>query len=188
MSATNVPDPSQIQDSVTLAEQVTLTRFDSDYYPIQLGEHVLGGGFYATRFYHDLRQTSGLVYSVDDSFSADRTRATYEVSYGCDPQNVSKARAMIERDVRTMQTDLVTPAELQQAKALWIRQIWLQESSEDAVGGTLLARANIGLPLDESFRATARYRDITSEEIRTAFKKWIRPESFVQVVQGPPPQ
>ena len=56
------------------------------------------------------------------------------------------------------------------------------------MAGTLLARANIGLPLDESFRATARYREITAEEIRTAFKKWIRPESFVQVVQGPPAQ
>jgi len=41
----------------------------------------------------------------------------------------------------------VTPAELQQAKALLLRQIPLGESSEDSVGGLLLARAQIGLPL-----------------------------------------
>jgi zinc protease len=167
---------------------VPITRFDPDYYALQLGEHVLGGGFYATRFYHDLRQVSGYVYSVDDSLSADRTRATYEVSYGSDPQNVSKARALVERDLRAMQTDLVTPAELGQAKALLVRQFWLRESSEDSVAGTLLARAGIGLPLDESMRGTSRYLAISAEEIRAAFQKWIRPGDFVQVVQGPPPQ
>jgi zinc protease len=187
-SMTAVPDPSQVQDSVTLAQQVQLTRFDPDYYALQLGEHVLGGGFYATRFYHDLRQVAGYVYTVDDSFIADRTRATYTVSYGSDPQNVGKARALIERDLKTMQTDLVTPAELRQARALLIRQIWLRESSENAVAQTLLGRAEIGLPLNESVRGTTRYLAITAEEIRAAFKKWVRPNAFVQVVQGPPTQ
>lgn len=184
-SATIVPDSSQVQMSVTLAQQVALTRFDPDYYALQLGEHVLGGGFYATRFYRDLRQVTGYVYAVDDSLVADRTRATYSVSYGSDPENVPKARALIERDLRTMQTELVTPAELGQAKALLIRQIWLRESSENAVGQTLLGRAEIGLPLDESVRGTTHYLAVTAEEIRAAFRKWIRPDAFVQVVQGP---
>ncbi len=64
-SAANVADPQQVQDAVTLAEQLELNRFDPDYYPLQLGNHVLGGGFYATRLYHDLRQVAGYVYTVD---------------------------------------------------------------------------------------------------------------------------
>ncbi|PYU24218.1 MAG: peptidase M16, partial [Acidobacteria bacterium] len=48
-SAENVPDPTQLQDSVNLSETIPITRFDPDYYPLQLGNHVLGGGFYATR-------------------------------------------------------------------------------------------------------------------------------------------
>jgi zinc protease len=47
--AANVPDPSELQDSVNLSEMVAITRFDPDYYPLQLGNHVLGGGFYTTR-------------------------------------------------------------------------------------------------------------------------------------------
>jgi DNA-binding MarR family transcriptional regulator len=42
-----------------------------------------------------------------------------------------------------MQADKVTPAELQQAKALLLRQLILRESSEDAVAGGLLGRAQI---------------------------------------------
>ncbi|MFZ0759497.1 MAG: insulinase family protein, partial [Candidatus Sulfotelmatobacter sp.] len=35
-STVNVPDPERVQDSVVLAEQLNLNRFDPDYYPLQL--------------------------------------------------------------------------------------------------------------------------------------------------------
>ena len=67
----------QAQDSVELAQQVLVNRFHPDYYALQLGDHVLGGGFYATRLYRDLRQKAGYVYNVDNALSATETRATY---------------------------------------------------------------------------------------------------------------
>jgi zinc protease len=180
-----VADPQAVQASVTLAQEVGLTRFDQDYYAIQVGNNVLGGGFYATRLYHDLRQVAGLVYTVDNSFVAGKTRSVYTVTFGSDPPNVSKARDLVIRDLRAMQTETVSPAELHQAKALLLRQMALQQSSEDAIAGVLLARAQIGLPLDESRRMGQRYYDMTAEEVRAAFARWIRPQDFVQVVRGP---
>jgi zinc protease len=61
-----------------------------------------------------------------------------------------------------MQKENVTPAELQQAKALLLRQIPLAESSEDGLAGGLLARIQIGLPLDEPIRAAKLYLSMTS--------------------------
>jgi zinc protease len=184
----NVSDPEAIQDTVTLAEQLGLNRFDPDYYPLQLGNHVLGGGFYATRLYHDLRQVSGYVYTVDVSLGASETRASYSINYGCNPENVSKARALIQRDLQQMRTEDVSPGELHQAKALLLRQIPLSESSEDAVAEGLLRRADIGLPLDEPVRAAKRYYELNADEVKNAFAKHIRPEDLVQVVRGPAPQ
>src|ERR1019366_459875 len=186
-TAANVPDPSELQDSVNLSEMVGLTRFDPDYYPLQLANHVLGGGFYATRLYHDLRQVNGYVYDVDVRVNAGKTRTTYTVTYACDPKNVSKARELIQRDLISMQKENVTPAELQQAKALLLRQIPLAESSEDGVAGGLLARAQIGLPLDEPLRAAKQYFSMSADQVRAAFAKWIRPDRFVQIVRGPAP-
>ncbi len=180
-----VVDPQAVQASVALAQEVGLTRFDPDYYAIQVGNNVLGGGFYATRLYHDLRQVAGLVYNVDDSFVAGKTRSVYTVTFGSDPPNVPKARDLIVRDLRAMQMENVSPAELHQAKALLLRQMALQQSSEEAIAGLLLARAQIGLPLDESRRMGQRYYDITADEVRAAFAKWIRPQDFVRVVRGP---
>ena len=183
-----VPDPTRIQDEVVLAEEIGINRFSPDYYPLQVANHVLGGGFYATRLYHDLRQVTGYVYNVNDSLSASRTRATYSVTYACDPQNVAKARALIERDLTAMQKEDVTPAELQQAKALLLRQIPLGEASESEVAEAARARALLDLPLDEPVRAAKRYYAMTAAEVRAAFAKWIRVSDFVQVVRGPEPK
>jgi zinc protease len=49
-ATTAVPNARRVQDEVTLAETLGLNRFNSDYYALELGNHVLGGGFYATRF------------------------------------------------------------------------------------------------------------------------------------------
>jgi len=187
-SAVNVADAEQVQDSVELSEQLNINRFDPDYYPMQLGTHVLGGGFYATRLYHDLRQVAGYVYSVDVGLSASKSRATYSVSYGCDPENVSKARALIERDLNQMRTEAVSAAELHQAKALLLRQIPLSESSEEAVAGGMLARAQIGLPLDEPLRAANRYVQLNAEDVKAAFARHLRVDDLVQVVRGPAPK
>jgi len=187
-SATNVPDPERSQDLVTLAEQLDLNRFSPDYYPLELGNHVLGGGFYATRLYHDLRQVNGYVYNVGVSLNASKTRATYSVDYGCDPQNVSKAKALVIRDLNQMRTEDVTPEELHQAKALLLRSIPLSESSEGALADGLLSRAEIGLPLNEPVIAAKTYMRLTADDVRKAFAKEINTGNLIQVVRGPAPQ
>jgi zinc protease len=187
-SAANVPDPQAVQDSVILAQQLNLNRFDPDYYPLQLGNHVLGGGFYATRLYHDLRQVAGYVYNVDVSMEASKTRASYTVTYGCDPQNVSKARALVQRDLDQMRTQNVSQDELHLAKAMLLRSIPLGESSEEGVAQGLLRRAVIGLPLDEPIVAAKKYFELNADQIKAAFARQLRLDDFVQVVRGPAPQ
>jgi zinc protease len=135
-----------------------------------------------------LRQKAGYVYNIDDSLSAGQTRANYSIDYGCDPKNVGKARVMVEQELYDMQKTDVTPTELQQAKALLLRQIPLAESSEDAVAGGFIARARTGLPLDEPAHAAQKYFDMTAGQVRAAFAKYISPANFVQVVRGPAPQ
>jgi len=187
-STTAVPDAARSQDSVVLAETLGLTRQDKDYYALQVGNHVLGGGFYATRLYRDLRKEAGLVYHVGSSFDIRKTRATYELDYACDPPNVSKARALAVRDVADMGKTLVDPASLTQAKGILLRDLPLRESSVRAVAHGLIRRSLEGLPLDEPTRAGQRYLHMSAKKVRAAFAKWVDPSRFVQVSRGPAPK
>ncbi len=187
-SVTTVPDKSRVQDSAMLAETLPITRFSPDYYALQLGNEVLGGGFYASRLGQDLRETTGLVYYVGSSLQAGKTRSVYSVSYGCDPPNVAKARAIITRDLEAMRTSPVPNRHLEQAKALLLRQIPLSESDVSSIAHEWIALADIGLPLDEPRIAAEHYLNLTPTQVENAFKRWIRPNDLVEVVQGPNPQ
>jgi zinc protease len=187
-STTAVADPSRVQDEVTLTETLGLTRSNPDYYALELGNHVLGGGFYATRLYQDLREKKGLVYYVSSSFDVGRTRAVYEVSYGCEPANVSTARVIIQRDLKDMQSSLVPAKQLQQAKAMLLREIPLSESSIESIAKGFLSRVRLKLPLDEPILAAHRYVELTAEQVRSAYARWVRPADLIQVTQGPTPE
>jgi zinc protease len=187
-SSNVVPDKSRVQDQVTLAETVELNRFSPEYFALELGNHVLGGGFYATRLYRDLRMNGGLVYYVASTFEFGRTRTVYSVAYSCDPPNVSKARAIVVDNLRAMQKQPVTPGELRQAKALLLREIPLSEGSVSSIANGLLSRSITGLPLDEPEIAAKHYVQLNAADVQAAFAKWVRPDDLVQIVRGPNPQ
>lgn len=182
-----VPNKSRVQDEVTLEETLGMTRSHPDYYPLQVGLHILTGAFYATRLYHDLRENNGLVYAVEAFLNIGKTRSSLGVDYGCNPQNVSKARSIIERDLADMQTNLVTPDELSQAKNLLVHQVLLSTTSTPGIALGLLHLSQMDLPLDEPVLAANKYQKITATQVRSAFSRWIRPGGFVQVTSGPEP-
>lgn len=183
-----VPDSSRIQDQVTLSETLGLVRSNPDYYALELGNHVLGGGFYSTRYYRDLRQKSGLVYYIASYFNMGQKRSTYNVRYACDPPNVSKAHDIVVKNLKAMADDPVTPEELHNAKAMLLRQIPLRESSVNSIAWGLLSRSQKDLPLNEPTLAAKRYMAMTAAQVQSAFKKWIRPDALVHITQGPAPE
>ena len=187
-AAITVPDDSRVQDVVVLAQNLNLRRTDPDYYPVQLGNALLGGGFYSTRLSIDLRKNSGLVYSVGSMLQAGRTRGAYLIEYACDPGNVSKAADLAVREVKAMQTAPATLDELVRIKAMLVRQIPLGESSVDEIAHGLVERADVGLPLDEPTVAARRYIELGAKDVQAAFAKWMRPDDMVRVTQGPPPR
>ena len=187
-SSTVVPDSSRVQDSVTLAETLGLNRSNPDYYALELGNHVLGGAFYATRLYRDLREKGGLVYYVSSNFDVGQKRSLYVVRYGCDPPNVTKAQTMVVRELKSMSTAPVTPEELQKAKALVLREIPLSESSVGSIAHGLIYRSTHDLPLDEPTLAAHKYLALTAPQIQAAYAKWLRPDDLVRVTQGPEPK
>ncbi len=181
----NVPDANRVQDKVVLAENLNITRSNTDRYALEVGNHVLGGAFYATRLYRDLRENSGLVYYVASSFNIGKHRSDYSVNFACDPPNVSKAKAIVSRDLKQMQNEEVTPKELRQAKSLLLREITLSESSINEIAGGLLHRSLKGLPLDEPTVAAKYYVSIKAKQVKDAFAKWINTDNLIQVTEGP---
>ncbi len=182
-----VPDSSATQDSVQMRQTIDVTRDDPARYALNLGNEVLGGGFYASRLYRDLRDRSGLVYTVGTRFELGKYRSTYTVSFGADPDRVPAASAIVERDLQQMQQAPVSANELRRAKGILLRQIPLGESSFERIGGELLQLATEDKPLDAMTIAGRHYLQLTAAQVQQAYAEHIRPNGFVVAVKGPAP-
>lgn len=184
----HVPDSSSVQDSVKLAQTISVTRDDLARYALNLGNQVLGGGFYASRLYRDLRDQRGLVYTVDTRFNLGKNRSTYAVSFGSDPDKVAAASALVVQDLKQMQQEPVSEEDLKRAKGILLRQIPLSESSFDEIGEQLLTLSTEGRPLDAMSIAGQHYLQLSAAEVQQAYASYIRPDGFVTAVKGPVPK
>ena len=182
-----VPDTGRIQDKVSLTETLGLTRTDPDYAALNVANTVLGGGFYASVLYHDLREINGYVYYVGTSFDVGRTRSAFSVDYGAMPGNVLKAQSLIVRDLQHLQTTPLTEDRLERAKALILGEVPIRAQSYNGVAGQLLGYASLGLPLDQNLIDARAELAVTPAQLQAAMTKWVRPEGFVRLVIGPAP-
>jgi zinc protease len=182
--ASHVPDSSNLQDTVALVESVPLPVTNPDRFNLMVGNTILGGGF-SSRLYQDLRVKTGYVYNVDSQLDWSRTRCDYSVSFGADPDKVVKARAAVAQDLKALQDQPVSDAELTRAKAQMLRRLPMQRSSVDAIAGLDLRLVDLGLPLDTPGIAAKHYYDATPAMVQAAFKAWLRPDDLSEVVKGP---
>jgi zinc protease len=185
--ATNahVPDSSSVQDTVVLAESIgNMDASNPERYFLQLGDEVLGDGF-SSRLYRDLRVKNGYVYTVSSGLSFSRTRAGYSISFGADPDKVGAAARLALKNLEDMQSQFVTDSELNIAKSSILRSLPLQQASLDSIASHYLGLMSLGLPLNQSDIAAKIYYDATAENIRDAWKKYLRPADFATVIKGP---
>jgi zinc protease len=95
---------------------------------------------------------------------------------------------MAARELTNMQNSPASADELTRVKAYLLRQMPLSEAGLDEIARAVLARTDLGLPLDEPRRAAERYIALDAGEVQAAFRKWLRPQDLVRVSMGPPPQ
>lgn len=184
----HVPIPSLRQDDVTFEQMVTARRSDPAYYPLQLGNAVLGGGAGGpelSRLFRDLRLNSGLVYFVSSQISAGRTRSRFTIRFASAPSNVPRIESIIDADIAKMQTEPVGEDELALIKASVVRRAVVAGGAVDAIGNSLLEYASGGMPLDQNRIDAQRFLATDANAVRAAFATYIKPPNFVRVVEGP---
>ena len=183
-AAEHVPDSSNLQDTVTLAETIDLPVTNPDRFNLMVGNTILGGGF-SSRLYRDLRVRTGYVYNVESQLDWTRDRSVYNVSFGADPDKVNRARAALVADIKDLQTNAIGDIELNRAKAQLLRRLPMQSASVDGLAALDLRLIDLNIPLDTPEIAAQHFYAATSESVKAAFVKYLRPDDLAQVVKGP---
>jgi len=113
----HVPVPLDVAQSSLMFGGQGLARRDPDYMAAYIVNHVLGGGTFSSRLYHEVRETRGLAYSVYSMLLPLKHTALFLASTGTRADRTAETLQVIENEIRRMARDGPTADELAKAKS-----------------------------------------------------------------------
>jgi zinc protease len=159
-------------------------RSDPDYFPLLVGNYVLGGGGFASRLAEEVRQKRGLSYSVYSYFGPGLHAGAFTLGLQTRPDQAAQA-VQVSRDVvRRFVAEGPTPAELKAAKDNLVGGFALRIDSNRKLLDNLANIAWYELPLDYLDTWTKQVEKVTAPEIKAAFARKLQPDRMVTVVVG----
>jgi zinc protease len=180
-----MPIPGKFQSEMVMGLPA-LPRNHPDYYPLRLGNLILGELGLSGRLGASIREQQGLAYHVSSDVQASIGPSPWAIRAGVNPANVDKAVESALREVERWRSDLVADEELADGKSYLVGSLPIAMESADGVARTLLDIEFYQLGLDFLERYPQIIMGITAEAIRDAVNRWIHPDRLVTVVAGPP--
>jgi zinc protease len=161
-----------------------LRRDDPDYFPLLVGNHILGGGGFTSRLMEEIRQKRGLAYSVHSHFSPLKEQGPFEVGLQTRKEQSEEALTLTRKVLSDFVAGGPTEKELVEARQNIIGSFPLRIDSNKKIIGYLAMIGFYKLPLsylDDYVKAVAK---VTVAQVKEAFQRRINPAGMVAVVVG----
>ena len=161
-----------------------ITRDDPDYFPLFVGNYVLGGGGFVSRINEEIRQKRGLAYSAYSYFSPLRQAGPFLIGMQTQRDQAEAALKVAREVLRDFVASGPTDKELTAAKQNIIGGFPLRIDSNSKIHEYLALIGTYGLPLTYLEDFVTNVERVTVAGIRDAFARRVHPERMVTVVVG----
>jgi zinc protease len=157
-----------------------------DYVPLMLGNYMLGGGFLNSRLATRIRQKDGLSYAVGSqlSASAQDENGTFLTYAMYAPENAAKLEIAFEEELNRVRNEGFTEEELKAARDGYLQSFQVGRSKDNELSGKLNNYLYIDRTMDYDSKMEDQIKDMTVEQINTAFRKYIDPAKAVKIKAG----
>jgi zinc protease len=162
-------------------------RDDPDYFPLIVGNYILGGGGFVSRLTLEVREKRGLTYGVSSYFSPGLHAGAFTVGLQTRPDQAAQAVALAREVVKDFVAHGPTETELKAAKDNLIGGFALRIDSNRKLLDNISGIAWNGLPLDYLDTWTQQVDKVTVADIKAAFARKLQPEKMVTVILGATP-
>ena len=171
------------QTHIMMGEAV-LKRDDPDYYPLAVGNHILGGNGSVTRIFNIIRNQNGLAYSAYSVLVPMHVAGPFII--GCQTRNdqADKALQLLEQLLAEFIKNGPTQKELEQAKQNLLGGFPLKFDSNHAITSYVSILGFYGLPLNYFDQYKPTIEKITIEDIKSAFQRKISPTDLAIILVG----
>lgn len=179
-----VPVAFPSQQTHWLIGQTALQRNDPDYFPIHVGNHILGGSGLVSLLAEEVREKRGLSYSVYSSLLPMRAQGPFILGLQTKNTQADQASEVLMNTLKQFVAQGPTDQQLQEAKANLSGGFPMQLASNRKVLDQIAVIGFYDLPLDYLDRYVSRILDVTAEQVREAFQRRIHPDALLRVRVG----
>jgi zinc protease len=161
-----------------------IKRIDPDYFPLYVGNYILGGGGFVSRLTEEVREKRGLAYSVYSYFMPMREAGPFQIGLQTKREQTDQSLAIVRDTVKKFVQDGPTEKELKAAKDNLVGGFALRIDSNSKVLDYLEVIGFYGLPLTWLDDYVGNVQKVTVAQIKDAFARRIKPDNMVTVVVG----
>jgi zinc protease len=177
-----VPYPSA--QTHILMGQPGISRDDPDYFPLVLGNHILGGSGLVSRIAEEVREKRGLAYSAYSYFSPMHVAGPFTAGLQTRNEKADAALKVLQDTLRDFIAKGPTADELSAAKKNITGGFALNLDSNAKIVGNLASIGFYKLPLDYLDTYNRHIEAVTADQIRDAFRRRVHPRDMVTVMVG----
>ena len=177
-------DAAQAQ---VLMGQPGYKRDDPAYFPLLVGNYILGGGGFVSRLQNEVREKRGLTYGAYSYFQPGLHAGAFTVSLQTRPDQAAQALDVARNVVKDFVANGPTEDELKAAKDNLIGGFTLLIDSNRKLLGNISGIAWNNLPLNYLDTWTEQVAKVSTQDIKAAFAAKLQPDKMVTVVLGAKP-
>jgi zinc protease len=167
-----------------LVGQPGIDRNDPDYFPLYVGNHILGGSGFESRLMDEIREQRGLAYSVYSYFLPMAEAGPFVAGMQTRNEQAATALNLMNENIKRFVEQGPTEEELQKAVQNITGGFPLRIDSNKKLVENLAVLAFYDLPLDYLDTYNARVQAVTIDAIRDAFHRRLDTTRMATVMVG----
>ena len=176
--------PFDSQQAHIAMGMTAVTRSNPDYFPLLVGNYILGGGGFVSRLMAEVREKRGLAYSVFSYFAPGKDTGIFQAGLQTKNDQAAMALEVMSSTIAKFIADGPTPSELIAAKSNLVNGYPLRIDNNRKLLDNVSSIAWNDLPLDTMEIWTKQVEAVTLEQVSAAFQKYLAMDRMKIVVLG----
>ena len=176
--------PFDSQQAHIAMGMTAVTRSNPDYFPLLVGNYVLGGGGFVSRLMSEVREKRGLAYSVFSYFAPGKDTGIFQAGLQTKGDQAALALDVMSSTIAKFIADGPTPSELLAAKSNLVNGYPLRIDNNRKLLDNVSSITWNDLPLDTMEIWTKQVEAVTLEQVTASFQKYLAMDRMRIVVLG----
>ncbi|QKM65468.1 insulinase family protein [Polynucleobacter tropicus] len=176
--------PFDSQQAHIAMGMTAVTRNNPDYFPLLVGNYILGGGGFVSRLMAEVREKRGLAYSVFSYFSPGKDVGIFQAGLQTKSDQGSMALEVMSETIANFIAKGPTDPELTAAKANLVNGYPLRIDNNRKLLDNVSSIVWNDLPLDTMEVWTKQVEAVTLDQVTAAFQKYLAMDRMKIVLLG----